>query len=421
MPGAAGPRSRAPTRAPSPPVRVGEALEQLLQELAVARCERVERGLLERAATRLVRRLALAAEERSERSSRSSGAGDRPSRPRRLPRVRPRSRRVVDEALRRPPQLLERRQRSVGSCAARARVASRPSATSRRRRSASGAGRPCHRSRAGAGGRGRRPSRTRRAGLEALAPQHPALAVVEDAETGIEPRGKRVRTQQPEAEAVDGRDPGAVELTGELIAAERSEARPDPAAELGRGPLGIGDREHRVDGRPRSRTARTNRSTSTVVLPVPAPAERKTTPGASIAASCSAFGGWFTRAPPGTGRPVAPARTAGVAKRIVTDVARADARRRSGGRAPPSAFDLLPELVLVEVVAPHEPRYLSVLRARCRAGVRAHAARRRGARYRTAEGLDADEVAQHEHVERDLELQLGVDLGPRSASVTPDL
>src|SRR5712691_6892567 len=38
-------------------------------------------------------------------------------------------------------------------------------------------------------------------------------------------------------------------------------------------------------------TARTNRSTSTVVLPVPAPAETKTTPGAAIAASCSGVGG----------------------------------------------------------------------------------------------------------------------------------
>src|SRR5437764_14270380 len=42
--------------------------------------------------------------------------------------------------------------------------------------------------------------------------------------------------------------------------------------------------------RPRSQIARTKRSTSTVVFPVPAPAETKTTPEASIAADCSVFG-----------------------------------------------------------------------------------------------------------------------------------
>ena len=41
---------------------------------------------------------------------------------------------------------------------------------------------------------------------------------------------------------------------------------------------------------PRSQTARQKRSTMTVVLPVPAPAETKTTPGSSIARSCSRFG-----------------------------------------------------------------------------------------------------------------------------------
>jgi hypothetical protein len=41
---------------------------------------------------------------------------------------------------------------------------------------------------------------------------------------------------------------------------------------------------------PRSQTARQKRSTMTVVFPVPAPAETKTTPGSSIARSCSRFG-----------------------------------------------------------------------------------------------------------------------------------
>ena len=41
---------------------------------------------------------------------------------------------------------------------------------------------------------------------------------------------------------------------------------------------------------PRSQTALQKRSTITVVLPVPAPAETKTTPCSSIARSCSWFG-----------------------------------------------------------------------------------------------------------------------------------
>src|SRR5436305_14948358 len=41
---------------------------------------------------------------------------------------------------------------------------------------------------------------------------------------------------------------------------------------------------------PRAHTALAKRSTRTVVLPVPAPAETKTSPPASIAACCSGFG-----------------------------------------------------------------------------------------------------------------------------------
>src|ERR671922_2284936 len=42
--------------------------------------------------------------------------------------------------------------------------------------------------------------------------------------------------------------------------------------------------------KPRSQTALTKRSTRTVVFPVPAPAETKTAPPASIAAACSGLG-----------------------------------------------------------------------------------------------------------------------------------
>ena len=48
---------------------------------------------------------------------------------------------------------------------------------------------------------------------------------------------------------------------------------------------------------PSSRTARANRSTRTVVLPVPAPAETNVVPRASIAARCWAFGVALTARP----------------------------------------------------------------------------------------------------------------------------
>ncbi len=83
---------------------------------------------------------------------------------------------------------------------------------------------------------------------------------------------------------------------------------------------------------PSSRTARTNRSTSTDVLPVPAPAETKTSPRASTAASCRSF----TRASPGTssrGRTTPGTRRhAGRARRRRAGSA---ARARAPGRAPP--------------------------------------------------------------------------------------
>src|SRR5205085_9522471 len=82
--------------------------------------------------------------------------------------------------------------------------------------------------------------------VERLDAEHRRLALVEDAEARVEARGKRVLAEQPRAEAVDRRDPGAVELAHELRAAELGEALADPAAELGRGALGVGDAEDRA-------------------------------------------------------------------------------------------------------------------------------------------------------------------------------
>ena len=56
--------------------------------------------------------------------------------------------------------------------------------------------------------------------LERLAAQHPRLAVVEHAEARVEAGDERMRAQQAVTEAVDRRDPGAVELAGEVAPAE---------------------------------------------------------------------------------------------------------------------------------------------------------------------------------------------------------
>src|SRR5215216_3003907 len=82
---------------------------------------------------------------------------------------------------------------------------------------------------------------------ERLASEHASLAVVEHAEARVDPGRERVRLQQAAAEAVDGRDPRAVELALEVVAAELVEPPADPAAQLSGGALGVGDDEQRVD------------------------------------------------------------------------------------------------------------------------------------------------------------------------------
>src|SRR5690242_863870 len=122
--------------------------------------------------------------------------------------------------------------------------------------------------------------------------------------------------------------------------------------------------------RPPSHTARTKRSTSTAVLPVPAPAETKTSPVASTAASCCSFttteppqvtvcyllrSGSRSRSRPlhAAHRPeVAPGRALAVL-RVVADVARADPAAELA-RLRARALDERPEGLLVVVVVPRE-------------------------------------------------------------------
>src|SRR5215218_1592407 len=85
---------------------------------------------------------------------------------------------------------------------------------------------------------------------EGLAAEHAALAVVEHAEARVDPGRERVRLQQPAAEAVNGRDPRAVQLPFEVVPAELVQPPADPTAQLAGRTLGVGDHEQRVDVEP---------------------------------------------------------------------------------------------------------------------------------------------------------------------------
>ena len=61
--------------------------------------------------------------------------------------------------------------------------------------------------------------------LERLAGEHPRLVLVEHAEARVDAGLEGMRLQQALAEAVDRRDPGAVELAREIVAAELGEPR----------------------------------------------------------------------------------------------------------------------------------------------------------------------------------------------------
>src|SRR5205823_12925667 len=82
---------------------------------------------------------------------------------------------------------------------------------------------------------------------ERLGAQHGRLRLVELAEARVEPGRERVRLEEAGAEAVDGRDPGAVELAREVVAAPLGERRADPRPQLPGGAARVGDDEDRVD------------------------------------------------------------------------------------------------------------------------------------------------------------------------------
>ena len=83
-----------------------------------------------------------------------------------------------------------------------------------------------------------------------LRPDDRRLALVEHAEAGVEPGLEGVRVEEPVAETVDGRDPGALDFTGQVVALQLDEALPDPGLQLAGGPFGVGDHDDRVDREP---------------------------------------------------------------------------------------------------------------------------------------------------------------------------
>ena len=87
-------------------------------------------------------------------------------------------------------------------------------------------------------------------GLEGFARQHPRLVLVEHPEVGVDSGFEGMRLQQPMAEAVDRRDPGAVELAREVVPLELGQPLANPPPQLAGRPLRVGDREHRLDRQP---------------------------------------------------------------------------------------------------------------------------------------------------------------------------
>ena len=85
---------------------------------------------------------------------------------------------------------------------------------------------------------------------ECLRAQDRGLALVEHTEAWVEAGLERMRAQQAVAEAVDRRDPAAVEVACEIVALRLHEPLPDPRAQLAGRTLRVRDDEDVVDAQP---------------------------------------------------------------------------------------------------------------------------------------------------------------------------
>ena len=222
-------------------VRVREALEQLLQQVAVAPRRLVEGRLLDGLARLLVHDAAVAAHLEAREVEQPVGPLVAPEQ---LEQLR---RRVAPERRSRIAQLGDALlQLGAVAHAELERAARRAKRLVHPREHAA-------EPRRAVGGEELQPLRLRaraelrERALERLAAQHRPLCVVELAEARIEAGRERVCLQQPEAEAVDGRDPRAVELACEVVPAARCQLGADARAQLSRSAPRIRDDEDRVD------------------------------------------------------------------------------------------------------------------------------------------------------------------------------
>ena len=86
--------------------------------------------------------------------------------------------------------------------------------------------------------------------VERLRREHARLRLVELAEARVEADGEGRCLQQPVAEAVNGGDPGAVELAGEIVPPALAERVADAGTQLSGRALGVRDHEDRADVEP---------------------------------------------------------------------------------------------------------------------------------------------------------------------------
>ena len=231
-----------------------------------------------------------------------------------------------------------------------------------------------------------------------------------------------MRLQQPVAEAVDGRDPGRVELARQVVAVELQQPLADPAAQLAGRALGVGDHEDRVDvdaaladraaealddhGRLAGPGARRDEDDALLLdrpelLAVRAVSDRAHDLFTRHVGQSSHQVG---HEPPRGSCRTSPSRI-----RSTTPTACSCARS-----IPPQ------NVLLVDVVVLHEPLQPVLARLLAQQPARPRVAGQRA--VDAAERLHPDQVAQDEHVERDLQVQLAVDLagGRRAAGLVVD-
>src|SRR5205085_5660361 len=222
-------------------VLVGEAREELLEEVAVAQRELLEGGLLAAPPSLLVRRGPLAARrELAEVAQplrvRAEVERERGARALELGRVL-----VVGQAARGLAQLLQ----AIGEIGPLAQLQHEVAARGAELLVDAGE-RPPQAVRA-VGSEQPQPLRVAAGAelleraLERLAAHDRALRLVELAEARVDADRERVRAEEAGAEAVDGRDPGAVELPREVAPIALDQLLADPPPQLARRPAPVRD------------------------------------------------------------------------------------------------------------------------------------------------------------------------------------